>query len=188
MSYCNNYKTEKLCNNFSVIMICFVKMYVQGITWANKQSFLSVQNWALYMKTPIPFTFVWLTVTCSSTTHTQHIVTFPQQWLCKGTATLHYTYTAHLVSFSWRTDYIWAYSVYVKFATYSLKISRHHIRNNHDKWVPVTKAWHVFRWQLEEQPQIWNVAANMLNKQSQTATKGWSSSMRNEWGANNSSL
>jgi len=29
--------------------------------------------------------------------------------------------------------------------------------------------------QMEERPPIWRVAANTLNKQSQTADKGWSS-------------
>jgi len=33
----------------------------------------------------------------------------------------------------------------------------------------VTTAWHVLR--------LWRVAANILNKQSQTADKGWSSSL-----------
>jgi hypothetical protein len=35
----------------------------------------------------------------------------------------------------------------------------------HDKWVPVTTAWHVFSLWLEEWPPIWRVAANILNKQ-----------------------
>jgi hypothetical protein len=30
---------------------------------------------------------------------------------------------------------------------------------------------------MEEQPQIWRVVANVLNKQSRTADKGWSSSL-----------
>jgi len=30
---------------------------------------------------------------------------------------------------------------------------------------------------MEEQPPIWRVAANILNKQSRTADKGWSSTM-----------
>jgi hypothetical protein len=36
--------------------------------------------------------------------------------------------------------------------------------------------------------QIWRVAANILNKQSRTADKGWSSSFGVGHGANNSSL
>ena len=48
----------------------------------------------------------------------------------------------------------------------------------HDKWVPVTRAWHILRLQMEEQPPIWRVAANILNKQSRTANKGRSSA----WG------
>jgi len=46
------------------------------------------------------------------------------------------------------------------------------------KWVPVTTAWHVLRLQMEEWPPIWRAAANILNKESWTADKGWSSS----WG------
>ena len=46
-----------------------------------------------------------------------------------------------------------------------------------DKWVPVTTAWGVLRFRMEEQPPIWRVAANVLHKQSQTADKGWSSSL-----------
>jgi len=42
---------------------------------------------------------------------------------------------------------------------------------NH-KWVPVTKAWHVLRWWMEKWPPTRKAAANILNKQSQTADKG----------------
>jgi len=28
----------------------------------------------------------------------------------------------------------------------------------HKKWVPVTKAWHILRLQIEERPPIWRVA------------------------------
>jgi len=38
----------------------------------------------------------------------------------------------------------------------------------------------------EEQPPLWRVAANILNKQSRKADKGWSSSLGVGWGANNS--
>ena len=38
-------------------------------------------------------------------------------------------------------------------------------------WVPVTTSWRVLRLQMEEQPPIWRVAANKLNKQSRTADK-----------------
>src|SRR5215469_15581063 len=57
-----------------------------------------------------------------------------------------------------------------------------------DKWVPVTTAWRVLRLRMEERPPIWRVTANILNKQSQTADKGWSSSLGVGRGANNSSL
>jgi hypothetical protein len=39
------------------------------------------------------------------------------------------------------------------------------------KLEPDTTAWHVLR------PPIWWVGANILNKQSQTADKGWNSSL-----------
>jgi hypothetical protein len=52
-----------------------------------------------------------------------------------------------------------------------------------EKWVPVTMAWRVIR--LEEQPPIWRVTANILNKQSRTADKGWSSGFGVARGANN---
>ena len=54
-------------------------------------------------------------------------------------------------------------------------------------WVPVTTAWRVLRLWMGEQPPIWRVAANKLNKQSMTADKGWSSSLGVGRGANNSS-
>ena len=41
----------------------------------------------------------------------------------------------------------------------------------------VTMAWHVLRLRMVEWPLIWRVAANILNKQSRTADKGWSSSL-----------
>ena len=46
-----------------------------------------------------------------------------------------------------------------------------------DKWVPVTTAWRVLRLRMEERPPIWRVAVKILNKQSQTADKGWSCSL-----------
>ena len=56
-----------------------------------------------------------------------------------------------------------------------------------DKWVPVTTAWRVLRLRVEERPPMWRVAANILNKQSRTADKGWSSSLEIGRGADNSS-
>jgi hypothetical protein len=58
----------------------------------------------------------------------------------------------------------------------------------HDKWIPVATAWCILRLRMEERPAIWRVAANILNKQSQTADKGWSSSLGVEGSANSSSL
>ena len=56
-----------------------------------------------------------------------------------------------------------------------------------DRWVPVNTAWRVLRLQMEERPPIWRVAVNILNKQSRTADKVWSSSLGVGRGANNSS-
>ena len=53
--------------------------------------------------------------------------------------------------------------------------------------VPVTTERRVLRLRIEERPPLWRVAANILNKQSQTADKGWSSSFGVGQGANNSS-
>jgi len=41
-----------------------------------------------------------------------------------------------------------------------------------DKRVPLTMARRVLRLQMEEQPPIWRVTANVLNKQLRTADKG----------------
>ena len=48
---------------------------------------------------------------------------------------------------------------------------------DHDKWVPVTTAWRVLSLRMEELLSIWIVAANILNKQSRTVEKWWSSSL-----------
>ena len=56
-----------------------------------------------------------------------------------------------------------------------------------DNSVPVTTAWRVLRLRVEERPAIWRVAANILNRQSRTADKGWSSNLGVGRGANNSS-
>jgi len=45
------------------------------------------------------------------------------------------------------------------------------------KLVPITTAWCVLGLRLEERPPIWWIAAELLNKQSRTADKGWSSSL-----------
>jgi hypothetical protein len=39
----------------------------------------------------------------------------------------------------------------------------------------VTAAWWVYKLRMEERPPIWRVAANILNKQSWTGDKVWSS-------------
>jgi hypothetical protein len=51
----------------------------------------------------------------------------------------------------------------------------------------VTTTWRVLRLWMEGKLQIWNVAVNVLNKQSWTADKMWSSSLEVGRGANNSS-
>jgi hypothetical protein len=43
-------------------------------------------------------------------------------------------------------------------------------------YINVTTAWCILRVQMEEWHPIWAVPANMLNMQSRTADKGWSSS------------
>ena len=45
------------------------------------------------------------------------------------------------------------------------------------KWVPVTTAWRVLRLQIEEWLPVWRIAANILNKQSRIAEKGWPSNL-----------
>ena len=57
-----------------------------------------------------------------------------------------------------------------------------------DKWVPVTRPWRVLWLQMEERCTIWSVAVNILNRQSRTAYKGWSSSLGIGRGTNNYSL
>jgi len=61
------------------------------------------------------------------------------------------------------------------------------INISRDKWVPVTTAWRVLTLRMEERPPAWRVGANILNKQSRTADKGWPSSLGVGRGANNSS-
>jgi hypothetical protein len=56
-----------------------------------------------------------------------------------------------------------------------------------DKWVPVTTAWPGLNLRMEERPPIWRLAANILNKQSRTAEKGWSSRLGVGRDTNNSS-
>jgi hypothetical protein len=46
-----------------------------------------------------------------------------------------------------------------------------------DKRIPVTTASSVLGLRMEERPPIWRVAANILNKQSRAADKGWPSSL-----------
>jgi hypothetical protein len=65
--------------------------------------------------------------------------------------------------------------------------STHWIILTHYKWVPVTRLWRVLRLRMEERHPIWRVAANILNKQSRTTDRGWSSILGVVRGANNSS-
>jgi len=55
-----------------------------------------------------------------------------------------------------------------------------------DNWVLVNTAWRVLRLRMEERHPIWRAAENILNKQSRTADKGWSSSLGDGRSANNS--
>ena len=52
---------------------------------------------------------------------------------------------------------------------------------------PCHTAQRVLRLQIEERPEIWRVAADILKKQWKTADEGWSSSLGVERGGNNSS-
>jgi hypothetical protein len=52
----------------------------------------------------------------------------------------------------------------------------------HNKWVPVTMAWRVLRLRLKKLPLLWRVASKILNKQSRTVDKEWSSSLGIGWG------
>jgi hypothetical protein len=54
-----------------------------------------------------------------------------------------------------------------------------------DKWVHVTTAWRVLRLRMEERPPVWSTAPSILNEQSLTADKWWSSSLGVRRGANN---
>ena len=62
-------------------------------------------------------------------------------------------------------------------SSFDVKDQVSHPYKTHDKWVSVTTAWCVLRLWVEEPPPIRRLAANMLNKQSRTADKGWSSSL-----------
>jgi len=57
-----------------------------------------------------------------------------------------------------------------------------------DKWVPVTTEWRVLELRMQERPPIRTAAANILNKWSRTADKGWYSSLGVGQDAKNSSL
>jgi hypothetical protein len=51
--------------------------------------------------------------------------------------------------------------------------------------VPITTARCILRLQMEEQPPIWRVTANILNKKPRTADKGWPSNLGVGRGSNN---
>jgi len=61
-----------------------------------------------------------------------------------------------------------------------------HCIESRDKWAPWRHG--MARPQVGDgRPPIWKIAANILNKQSRTADKGWSSSLGFGRGANNCS-
>jgi len=65
------------------------------------------------------------------------------------------------------TDMIWRFfGALIKYVWTVIKILG-------DQWVPVTTAWRTLRLRIEERPPIWRVAANIVNKHSRTANKGW---------------
>ena len=56
----------------------------------------------------------------------------------------------------------------------TLSLTQFYVYNNfHDKWVLDTMARGGIRLLKEERPPMWMVSANILNKQSRTADKGW---------------
>jgi hypothetical protein len=59
---------------------------------------------------------------------------------------------------------------------------------SHDTWVNVTNTWCVLKFRMVERAPIWEVAANILNKQSRKVDKGWSSCLGVGRGPNNASL
>jgi len=63
------------------------------------------------------------------------------------------------------------------YCCWSLNIVLCNEMRGHDEWVPVNTAWHILMLQVEERPPICRVAANILNKQSQTTDKVWYSSL-----------
>jgi hypothetical protein len=71
---------------------------------------------------------------------------------------------------------------------YQMYLTQARMKIFHFKWVPCHHS--MARPQVADGGdglQIWRVAANILNKQSWTADKGWSSSLGVGRGANNSS-
>jgi hypothetical protein len=40
-----------------------------------------------------------------------------------------------------------------------------------DKWVPITMAWCILKFRMEEQSPIWRIAVNILNKQLRTTKR-----------------
>jgi hypothetical protein len=67
-------------------------------------------------------------------------------------------------------------------------VSKSYLHTTHVRWVLCRHS--MARSRIADgghDLQIWRVAANILNKQSRTADKGWSSSLRVGRGANNSS-
>jgi len=88
------YKSEKLGNDLSVIMICIPELYIWIKSWWSEYYIVSLQRQRFYIKTHVGFIvagdinfpykhwfatlniFVYLTVKCSLTTHTKFIVIF----------------------------------------------------------------------------------------------------------------
>jgi len=61
-------------------------------------------------------------------------------------------------------------SLFYTSAIFHYKISQSHFL--FIEWVLVTTAWSILRLWIEEQPLIWRVASNILNKHSWTVDKG----------------
>ena len=114
------------------------------------------------------------TVSRSTTIQRESSVVFPwQQWL-REHATLHVYCLSCLMSLILlRTAGCYPRNLFCP----SFHRHIHWLTFVYDKWAPVITAWDFLRLRMEERPPIWRVAANILNKQSRTADKGWSSSL-----------
>jgi hypothetical protein len=55
------------------------------------------------------------------------------------------------------------YKLWMMTLVHICKLMWHSILQSHDKWNPVTTAWHILGLRTEEWPPIWRVAMNIPN-------------------------